>query len=153
MRYCCDRIRAAADVLKHKNKIIAVGPWGSRNTKNAVDTIGKYQSPVAERKALETRRRNMPGARPQQCAGDRTMGIYEKPDETFLNQLKAVFGFEPPRQAGYDTVETIHAMHEGKAKVFFCHGRKFSFCFARYHVQRGSIAGRCRLTVHRLPRN
>ena len=51
--------------------------------------------------------------------GDRTMGIYEKPSEAFLNSIKKAFDFEPPRKHGYDTVECIHAMKEGKAKNTF----------------------------------
>jgi len=43
----------------------------------------------------------------------------------FLNSLKDVFGFEPPRKHGLDTVEAIHAMHEGKAKMFFAMGGNF----------------------------
>ena len=43
----------------------------------------------------------------------------------FLLHSKIVFGFEPPRNHGYDTVEAIHAMHEGKAKIFFAMGGNF----------------------------
>ena len=58
--------------------------------------------------------------------GDRTVGIDEKPDDAFLDRLKAAFGFEPPRQHGYDVVETIEAMLEGKVKVFVGLGGNFS---------------------------
>jgi anaerobic selenocysteine-containing dehydrogenase len=42
-----------------------------------------------------------------------------------LDKLKEVFGFEPPREHGYDVVESIKAMHEGKLKVFFAMGGNF----------------------------
>ncbi|WER48441.1 FdhF/YdeP family oxidoreductase [Cupriavidus sp. WKF15] len=58
--------------------------------------------------------------------GDRTVGIEEKPDDAFLDRLKAVFDFEPPRKHGYDVVETIEAMLEGKVKVFIGLGGNFS---------------------------
>lgn len=58
--------------------------------------------------------------------GDRTVGIEEKPDDAFLDRLKAAFGFEPPRKHGYDVVETIEAMLEGKVKVFVGLGGNFS---------------------------
>ncbi|GAB2445361.1 FdhF/YdeP family oxidoreductase [Cupriavidus yeoncheonensis] len=58
--------------------------------------------------------------------GDRTVGIDEKPDDAFLDRLKAAFGFEPPRRHGYDVVETIEAMLEGKVKVFVGLGGNFS---------------------------
>ncbi|MFQ3598564.1 MAG: FdhF/YdeP family oxidoreductase [Chloroherpetonaceae bacterium] len=57
--------------------------------------------------------------------GDRTMGIYEKPAPTFLESLKNVFGFEPPQKHGYDVVEAIKAMYEGKVKVFIAMGGNF----------------------------
>jgi formate dehydrogenase major subunit len=57
--------------------------------------------------------------------GDRTMGIYEKPKENFLAALDAEFGITSPRAHGYDTVEAIHAMRDGKAKVFFAVGGNF----------------------------
>src|SRR5687768_18229635 len=46
--------------------------------------------------------------------GDRTVGITERPTETFLDRLGAEFGFEPPRNHGFDTVKAIHAMHDGQ---------------------------------------
>ncbi|MGQ9805457.1 MAG: FdhF/YdeP family oxidoreductase [Chlorobiales bacterium] len=57
--------------------------------------------------------------------GDRTMGIYEKPAPAFLDALQKVFNFEPPRKHGYDVVESIKAMFEGRAKVFIAMGGNF----------------------------
>ncbi|MFN2493243.1 MAG: FdhF/YdeP family oxidoreductase [Pyrinomonadaceae bacterium] len=57
--------------------------------------------------------------------GDRTMGIWERPSDTFLNNLAGEFNFEPPRRPGYDTVKAIEAMHSGRARVFFSLGGNF----------------------------
>jgi len=57
--------------------------------------------------------------------GDRTMGIWERPSESFLDALGTEFNFEPPRNHGYDTVRAIQAMHSGRAKVFFALGGNF----------------------------
>jgi molybdopterin-dependent oxidoreductase alpha subunit len=57
--------------------------------------------------------------------GDRTMGIWEKPPTAFLDSLEATYGFVPPRHHGYDVVESIHAMLEGKASVFVALGGNF----------------------------
>ncbi|GAA3642124.1 FdhF/YdeP family oxidoreductase [Microlunatus ginsengisoli] len=57
--------------------------------------------------------------------GDRTMGIWERPPEQFLDALAAEFGFEPPREHGYDTVDAIRALRDGKAKVFIGLGGNF----------------------------
>jgi molybdopterin-dependent oxidoreductase alpha subunit len=57
--------------------------------------------------------------------GDRTMGIFERPAEEFLDALGAEFGFEPPREHGYDTVNAIRAMARGEVRVFFAMGGNF----------------------------
>ena len=53
------------------------------------------------------------------------MGIYEAPSMDFLNRLEKSFNFKPPYEKGLDTVESIKAMHEGKATVFFAMGGNF----------------------------
>lgn len=57
--------------------------------------------------------------------GDRTMGIYEKMPEPFLKALDAEFSFDAPRKHGYDTVEAIRAMRDGKAHFFMGMGGNF----------------------------
>ncbi|MEJ1155004.1 FdhF/YdeP family oxidoreductase [Microbacterium marmarense] len=57
--------------------------------------------------------------------GDRTMGIYEKPSEAFLDSLDREFGFEAPRKHGFDTVEAIRAMRDGKVRFFMGMGGNF----------------------------
>jgi molybdopterin-dependent oxidoreductase alpha subunit len=57
--------------------------------------------------------------------GNRTMMIFDKPKPRQLDKLKEVFGFEPPRNHGFDVVESIQAMNEGKLKVFFAMGGNF----------------------------
>lgn len=50
--------------------------------------------------------------------GDRTVGIDEKPTQDYLDRVRDVFGFEPPRHHGHHTIETVEAMEQGTAKVF-----------------------------------
>jgi anaerobic selenocysteine-containing dehydrogenase len=57
--------------------------------------------------------------------GDRTMGIWERPSNQFLDALGREFNFEPPRHHGLDVVEAIKAMHDGSAKVFIAMGGNF----------------------------
>ncbi len=57
--------------------------------------------------------------------GDRTMGIFERPAKAFLDALQRTFHFDPPRNPGYDTVQAIRALHEGRAGVFFALGGNF----------------------------
>lgn len=50
--------------------------------------------------------------------GDRTMGIWERMPDTWMDRLGAEFAFEPPRHHGVDTVEAIQAMRAGSVRVF-----------------------------------
>ena len=57
--------------------------------------------------------------------GARTMGIWERAPEHFLDALRDEFGFEPPREHGLDTVAAITALKEGRARVFMGMGGNF----------------------------
>jgi formate dehydrogenase major subunit len=57
--------------------------------------------------------------------GDRTVGIDEKPTQRYLDRVRDVFGFEPPRENGHHVVESIEAMLDGSAKVFIGMGGNF----------------------------
>lgn len=58
--------------------------------------------------------------------GDRTMGINERPPVAFLDSLERRFQFKVPRESGHNVVEAIHAMAEGRAKVFIGLGGNFA---------------------------
>jgi molybdopterin-dependent oxidoreductase alpha subunit len=58
--------------------------------------------------------------------GDRTMGINERPPVAFLDALERRFQFKVPRENGHNVVEAIHAMAEGRAKVFIALGGNFA---------------------------
>ena len=57
--------------------------------------------------------------------GDRTMGIWERMPEEFLDALDVEFGITSPRKPGFDTVEAIHALRSGRARVFVAMGGNF----------------------------
>jgi molybdopterin-dependent oxidoreductase alpha subunit len=57
--------------------------------------------------------------------GDRTVGIYEKPSEEFLEALDREFRFTAPRKHGFDTVEAIRAMRDGRVRFFMGMGGNF----------------------------
>lgn len=57
--------------------------------------------------------------------GDRTVGIDEKPTQEYLDRVRDVFGFEPPREHGHHVLEAVEAMEAGTAKVFFGMGGNF----------------------------
>jgi molybdopterin-dependent oxidoreductase alpha subunit len=53
------------------------------------------------------------------------MGIWEKPQQEFLDRLEEVFGFAAPREPGHDTVGAIGAMLADRVDVFFAMGGNF----------------------------
>lgn len=57
--------------------------------------------------------------------GDRTVGIDEKPTDAYLDRVRDVFGFDPPREHGHHVVESVAAMERGEAKVFVGLGGNF----------------------------
>ncbi len=78
--------------------------------------------------------------------GDRTMGIWERPPQHFLDAIEKEFGFDPPREDGLDTVASIRALSEGKAKVFFGMGGNFVAAAPDTHVTEDAMR-RADLTV------
>ncbi|HWA16257.1 MAG TPA: FdhF/YdeP family oxidoreductase, partial [Gemmatimonadales bacterium] len=54
--------------------------------------------------------------------GDRTMGIWERVHDNFLDALQREFKFDPPRHHGHDVVDSLGAMQDGEVKVFVALG-------------------------------
>ena len=75
------------------------------------------------------------------------MGIWEKVPDVFLDKLRDEFEFEPPRAHGYDTVNTIRAMRDGKIDVFFALGGNFVAATPDTAVLESAM-NNCALTVH-----
>jgi molybdopterin-dependent oxidoreductase alpha subunit len=141
-------IGKAASILKDVKKIIICWAMGLTQHTNAVDTIKEVANLLLLKGSI-----GKPGAGTcpvrghSNVQGDRTMGIWEKPAETFLQSLEKRFGFQPPRRHGYDVVNAIRAMHDGKASVFFAMGGNFLSATPDTNYTAAALR-QCRLTVH-----
>lgn len=141
-------IREVVKVLKDKNKLIICWAMGITQHKNAVDTIKEVVNLLLLKGSI-----GKPGAGTcpvrghSNVQGDRTMGIFEKPSPEFLNSIKNHFQFIPPQKHGYDVVETIKAMEEGKVKVFFAMGGNFLSATPDTNYTAAALR-KCGLTVH-----
>ena len=119
-------MRALADLLASSERIIFTWSMGLTQHRNAVDNMQEIANLLLLRGSI-----GKPGAGTcpvrghSNVQGDRTVGITERPSAAFLDRMRATFGFEPPRAHGLDTVESIRAMAEGRAKVFFAMGGNF----------------------------
>ena len=142
------QIKETAVVLKDKKKIIACWAMGLTQHKNAVDTIKEIVNLLLLKGSI-----GKPGAGTcpvrghSNVQGDRTMGIYEKPSEKFLQKLQSNFNFIPPQSHGYDVVKSIKAMHAGKAKIFIAMGGNF-LSAAPDTLYTAEALRNCSLTVH-----
>jgi molybdopterin-dependent oxidoreductase alpha subunit len=120
------RIREAARLLAESERIIFCWAMGLTQHENAVDNVREIVNLLLLRGSI-----GKPGAGVcpvrghSNVQGDRTMGIWEKPAPAFLDALEKATGITAPRRHGVDTVGAIHALHEGRAKVFFALGGNF----------------------------
>ncbi|HWP93390.1 MAG TPA: FdhF/YdeP family oxidoreductase [Thermodesulfobacteriota bacterium] len=143
-----EQIREAARIAIDSKRMICCWAMGLTQHKNAVATIQEIVNLMLLRGQI-----GRPGAGlcpvrgHSNVQGDRTMGIWERPTEAFFESLSKEFDFEPPPQHGYDTVQSIKAMYEGKAKVFIAMGGNFLSATPDTHYTAEALR-RCRLTVH-----
>lgn len=117
---------AAAEMLRHKSRIIICWAMGITQHKNGVDTVKEIVNLTLLKGSIGKAGSGLcPVRGHSNVQGNRTMMIYDKPYQKQLDKLKEVFGFEPPREHGFDVVDSIKAMDEGKLKVFFAMGGNF----------------------------
>jgi formate dehydrogenase major subunit len=78
--------------------------------------------------------------------GDRTMGVWEKPKESFLAALDAEFEIESPRKHGLDSVDTVDAFVNDAVDVFVSMGGNFALACSDTELLEGAMQ-RVGLTV------
>lgn len=131
-----------------ERKLITCWAMGLTQHKNAVATI---QEVVNIHLLLAAVGRESAGLCPvrghSNVQGDRTMGVFEKMPEWFMDNLEQVFKFKVPRHHGLDTVAAIKAMHEGQGKVFYALGGNFLQATPDTEYTAEALR-RCSLTVH-----
>ena len=78
--------------------------------------------------------------------GDRTMGIFEKMPESFLDALEKEFGFPVPRAHGHDALKAVTGLARGDVKVFIALGGNFVGAISDTAVAEAAMRG-AQLTV------
>ena len=141
------QIQQAADIACGSQKTICCWAMGMTQHKNAVANIQLMTNFLMLQGNL-----GKPGAGVcpvrghSNVQGDRTMGIWEKPSKTLLDALQRTYSFSVPREPGYDAVQSVHAMQQGKIKVFFALGGNFYRAMPD-HQATGAALANCELTV------
>jgi molybdopterin-dependent oxidoreductase alpha subunit len=142
------QIKEATELLINNNKIIVCWAMGLTQHKNAVATIQEVVNLLLLKGSIgKEGAGTCPVRGHSNVQGDRTMGIYEKPKQSFLDKLETVFGFRPPQEHGYDTVEAIKVMHEQQGKVFIGMGGNFLSASPDTQFTAKALTN-CDLTVH-----
>ncbi len=120
------QIREFAGLLAEKKKIIICWAMGLTQHENGVDNIREIVNLLLLKGSIG---RPGSGTCPvrghSNVQGDRTMGIWEAPPEAFLDSIDKNFSITAPRNHGYDVVDSIKAMDEGKIKLFVAMGGNF----------------------------
>jgi molybdopterin-dependent oxidoreductase alpha subunit len=143
-----EQIRAAAEIAIHSKRIICCWAMGLTQHYNAVATIQEIMNFL-----LLGGNIGRPGAGPcpvrghSNVQGDRTMGVWERMNDEFMNKLGQEFNFDPPREHGRDTVETIKAIHRGEIRVFIAMGGNFLAASPDTEFTAQALQ-KCRLTAH-----
>lgn len=141
------QVEEAADIACSSKKTICCWAMGMTQHKNAVANIQLMTNFLMLQGNL-----GKPGAGVcpvrghSNVQGDRTMGIWEKPEPAFLDALEKEFSFSPPRANGVDAVETVHGMQKGDIKVLFALGGNF-FRAMPDHQANDKGLSQCELTV------
>ncbi len=136
------------DVLKQKSKIIICWAMGITQHKNGVDAIKEIVNLLLLKGSI-----GKPGAGTcpvrghSNVQGDRTVGIWEKPKPALTKKIKEVYGFDAPEKEGFDVVNSIKAMHNGNARLFFALGGNFLSATPDTNFTAQGLR-QCNLTVH-----
>ncbi|GAA2555298.1 FdhF/YdeP family oxidoreductase [Mycolicibacterium diernhoferi] len=141
------QLRRVADILIRSERTVICWAMGLTQHRHAVATIGEATNLLLMRGMI-----GKPGAGVcpvrghSNVQGDRTMGIWEKVPDWFLDALDTRFGIASPRKHGYDTVDAIRAMRDGRAHVFIGMGGNFVSATPDTEVTEAALR-KCALTV------
>jgi molybdopterin-dependent oxidoreductase alpha subunit len=141
-------LQEVVDLMKNKTKIIFCWAMGITQHKNAVNNIYDLVNILLLKGSI-----GKPGAGTcpvrghSNVQGDRTVGVWDKPEKEMMDKIEEVYGFNPPREEGLDVVKALKAMHDGKANVFFAMGGNFLSATPDTNYTAKALR-KCDLTVH-----
>ncbi len=142
-----EEITETARLLRDSDRTVFCWAMGLTQHHNAVATIKEITNlALAQGNIGKPGAGLLPVRGHSNVQGDRTMGIWERPPQHFLDRLRDEFGFEPPRENGHDTVDSIRALRDGEAHVFIGLGGNFVLAAPDTGVTTEALR-RARLTV------
>jgi molybdopterin-dependent oxidoreductase alpha subunit len=122
----CADMESTATVYSRSHAVIAIYGMGLTQHQAGVETVQMLVNLLLMRGNIG---RDGAGICPvrghSNVQGQRTVGITEKPELFPLDRLGEQFGFEPPREPGYNTVEACQAILKDEVRAFFMLGGNF----------------------------
>jgi molybdopterin-dependent oxidoreductase alpha subunit len=120
-------IEQLAGIIAKANGVIACWAMGLTQQRHAVPTLQQLSNVLLARGMVGKKGAGLcPVRGHSNVQGDRTMGIYERPSDAFLDRLDEHFGITSPRHHGVDVVAAIERMHKGEADFFLGMGGNFA---------------------------
>jgi molybdopterin-dependent oxidoreductase alpha subunit len=140
-------IEEVADMFIAADRVITCWAMGLTQHRKAVETIQDVVNLHLLRGQIGKRGAGVcPVRGHSNVQGDRSMGIWERVNKPFFEALGREFNFIPPQHDGYDTVNSIRAMADGRAKVFFAMGGNFAVASPDTELVFKALQN-CKLTV------
>ncbi|MCQ8278254.1 FdhF/YdeP family oxidoreductase [Acetobacteraceae bacterium KSS8] len=119
-------MESTAAVYCRSNKVIGIYGMGLTQHRAGVETVQMLVNLLLMRGNIGREGAGIcPVRGHSNVQGQRTVGITERPELFPLDRIARQFEFEPPREAGYNTVEACEAILDGKVDVFFMLGGNF----------------------------
>lgn len=141
------RIDEAMAMIRPARRIVVCWAMGLTQHRDAVATIREVVNFLLLRGSIGRKGAGLcPVRGHSNVQGDRTMGIWEKPEPAFLDRLEATFGVPMPRRNGHDVVDSVRALRDGRARVFVAMGGNFASATPDTAVTEAALR-RARLTV------
>ena len=142
-----EEIETVRDRVLTSKKIIVCWAMGLTQQKHGVATIRELVNFLLLRGNIGGGAGVCPVRGHSNVQGDRTMGVWERVPQKFLDAVQREFGFTPPAKHGWDSVDAIRAMRDGRAKVFLGVAGNFVRATPDSEVTEAAMR-RCRLTAH-----
>ncbi|URD36350.1 FdhF/YdeP family oxidoreductase [Methylobacterium tardum] len=141
-------MESTAHVYCHSQAVIGVYGMGLTQHRAGVETVQMLVNLLLMRGNIGRQGAGIcPIRGHSNVQGQRTMGITEKPELFDLDRLGQQFNFEPPREAGYNTVEACEAILRDEVQAFIMLGGNFARAIPD-HGQMEPARRRQRLTVN-----
>lgn len=119
-------MEATAHVYARSHRVIGIYGMGLTQHRAGVETVQMLVNLLLMRGNIGRQGAGIcPIRGHSNVQGQRTMGITEKPELFDLDRLGEQFGFEPPREEGYSTVDACEAVLRGDVRAFVMLGGNF----------------------------